>query len=79
MSPYLAKCSYLLFRKHLYYNGRNVMGILDLYEANSACDSSLEPSPHIKNIGVQKFSRRARPQRAKMCSDHYISHLKTTV
>ena len=36
------------------------MGILDLYEANSACDSSLEPSPHIKNIGVKKFSRRAR-------------------
>ena len=35
------------------------MGILDLYEVNSACDSSLEPSLHIKNIGVKKFSPRA--------------------
>ena len=46
-----------------------------------ACDTSLELS-WPKNDGSMenfRFARPARPQRAKMCSAHYISHLKTTV
>ena len=46
-----------------------------------ACDSSLEPSWHKNDhvINLFWFARAARPQRAKMRSIHYISHLKMTV
>ena len=45
-----------------------------------ACDSSLESSWQMILIREKKsrFARPARLQRAKMCSAHYISHLKTT-
>ena len=46
-----------------------------------AYDTSLEPSHQKKLIREKKsrFARAARPQRAKTCSAHYISHFKTTV
>ena len=46
-----------------------------------ACDTSLEPSHQKKLIREKKsrFARAARPQRAKTCSAHYISHFKMTI
>ena len=70
-----------MFLKHLYYNMCNVRTNLAPREPMQACDSSLEPSRQKKNIGGKnfRFARAARPQRAKMCSAHYIRYLKMTV
>ena len=79
MVNFLSICIY--FRKCLFSGSGSVPGVQNtLHEPHGrAIPRWNRLGKRIRSMKKNPASRTARPHRAKTCSAHYISHLKTTV